>query len=95
MSKRHTLCLALLLPLLAPAQQPPPVVYNAPTLAVILTNKPERFTEVVWLRMLENPVNRSLYPLQVTQAMLDTLDATQLDRRFQYVMVKKLPLVGR
>lgn len=91
MSKRHTLCLALLLPLLAPAQQPTPVVYNAPTLAVILANKPERFTEAEWLRMLENPVNRSLYPLQVTQAMLDTLDATELDRRFQYQMVKELP----
>ncbi len=89
MSKRHTLCLALLLPLLTQAQQPPPVVHNAPTLAVILTNKPERFTKVEWLRMLENPVNRSLYPLQVTQAMLDTLDATQLDRRFQYVMVER------
>ncbi|HPF91421.1 MAG TPA: hypothetical protein PLL57_12240 [Flavobacteriales bacterium] len=70
----------------------PPTTNNAPlnptTLAVILANKPERFTEVEWLRMLERPVNRSLYPLQVTQAMLDTLDATQLDRRFQYQMVK-------
>ena len=91
MSKRHTLGLALLLPLLAPAQQPTPAVYNAPTLAVILANKPDRFTEAEWLRMLENPVNRSLYPLQVNQAMLDTLDATELDRRFQYQMVKELP----
>ena len=95
MSKRHTLCLALLLPLFAQAQQPAPVVYNAPTQAVILANKPERFTKAEWLRMLENPVNRSLYPLQVTQAMLDTLDATQLDRRFQYVMVGEMPVVGR
>jgi len=87
MSKRHILGLALLLPLLTPAQQPPPVIYNAPTLAVINANRPERFTEAEWLRMLENPVNRSLYPLFVTQAMLDTLDATQLDLRFQYQMV--------
>lgn len=87
MSKRHILGLVLLLPLLAPAQQPTPVVYNAPTLAVILANKPERFTREEWLRMLEKPVNRSLYPMQVTQAMLDTLDDTQLDLRFQYQMV--------
>lgn len=40
-----------------------------------------------WLRMMEKPVSRSLYPLRVTQAMLDTLDATQLDMRFQYQMV--------
>lgn len=68
----------------------PPTTNNAPlnptTLAVILANKPERFTEVEWLRMLENPAARSVYPLKVTQAMLDTLDATQLDRRFQYQM---------
>jgi hypothetical protein len=87
MSKRHTLCLALLLPLLAPAQQPTPVVYNASTLAVILANKPDRFTQAEWLRMMQEPMNRSLYPLRVTQAMLDTLDARQLDARFQYVMV--------
>jgi hypothetical protein len=86
MSKRHTLCLALLLPLLAQAQQPPPVVHNAPTLAVILANKPDRFTKAEWLRMMEKPVNRSLYPLQVTQAMLDTLDILTLDPRYQYLM---------
>ena len=70
----------------------PPTTNNAPlnptTLAVILANKPERFTEVEWLRMLERPVARSVYPLKVTQAMLDTLDATELDRRFTYMMGK-------
>jgi hypothetical protein len=32
--------------------------------------------------------------LQVTQAMLDTVDAKALDLRFQYVMVKQLPAVA-
>ncbi|MCB0767979.1 MAG: hypothetical protein KDB95_12290 [Flavobacteriales bacterium] len=66
----------------------PPTTNNQPlnptTLAVVLANKPERFTQEEWLHMMEKPVHRSLYPLFVTQAMLDTLDATQLDRRFQY-----------
>ena len=46
--------------------------------------------EADWLRMMEKPVNRTLYPLRITQAMLDTLDATKLDLRYQYVMVKEI-----
>jgi len=60
---------------------------NPTTLAVVLANKPERFTQEEWLQMMEKPVSRSLHPLRVTQAMLDTLDARQLDLRFQYQMV--------
>ncbi|MDX9750686.1 MAG: hypothetical protein RBT71_06360 [Flavobacteriales bacterium] len=71
-----------------PVQEPRPI--NAATRAVLLANKPERFTEAQWLDMMEKPVNRSLYPLRVTQAMLvspygDTLDAQALDIRFRYV----------
>ncbi|MCC6542179.1 MAG: hypothetical protein IT225_08160 [Flavobacteriales bacterium] len=54
---------------------------------MVLANKPERFTQEEWLQMMEKPVSRSLHPLRVTQAMLDTLDARQLDLRFQYQMV--------
>ena len=74
----------------APTIQPPTTnnqPLNPTTLAVVLANKPERFTQEEWLRMLEKPVNRSLYPLFLTQAMLDTLDAKKLDLRFQYQMV--------
>jgi len=64
---------------------------NATTYTVLLANRPAQFTEVEWLRMMEQPVNRSLYPLHITQAMLDTLDGGQLDMRFQYVMVREGP----
>ena len=73
-----------------PVQKPKPI--NATTRAVLLANKPERFTEAQWLDMMEKPVNRSLYPLRVTQAMLDTLDATQLDIRYRYQMAPNEPM---
>lgn len=66
--------------------------FNAPTLAVLLANRPPHIEEAQWLKMMEEPVNRGLYPIRVTQALLDTVDATQLDLRFQYVMVKEMPL---
>jgi len=59
---------------------------NAATLAVLLANRPAQFTETEWLRMMEQPLNRSLYPLRVTKEMLDTLDARALDLRFRYEM---------
>jgi hypothetical protein len=66
-----------------PAQVPE---LNASTRAVLLANRPQHFTEAEWLRMMEKPVNRSLYPLRVTKEMLDTLDAKALDLRFRYEM---------
>lgn len=56
-------------------------------MAVLLANRPAHIEQAKWLAMMTQPVNRSLYPLRITQAMLDTLDATQLDERFQYIMV--------
>jgi len=42
-----------------------------------------------WRRGLgANPVNATLYPLRITQAMLDTLDAEKLDLRYRYVLVR-------
>ena len=61
---------------------------NATTKAVLLANCPVRFTEEEWLRMMELPVNRTLYPLRITQAMLDTLDAKALDLRFRYEIIR-------
>ncbi len=91
MSKHLLFTLLLALPCAALAQTPPQhpatsAPFNAPTLAVLLANKPERFTEAQWLAMMQDPVNRSLHPLRVTQAMLDTLDGRLLDRRFNYIM---------
>ena len=37
--------------------------------------------------MMETPVHRSLYPLRVTQAVLDTLDTRALDVQFRYTLV--------
>lgn len=92
MSIRSSIFLVLMVPVFAWAQGPAtstaPVPLNAPTLAVLLANRPLDVDEAQWLKLMEEPVNWSLYPLLVTQAMLDTLDARQLDMRFQYVMVE-------
>ena len=61
--------------------------WNLTTRTVLLTNRPPQFTEAEWLQMMERSVNRSLYPLRINQAMLDTLDAKALDPRFQYEMI--------
>jgi hypothetical protein len=66
----------------------PPQPFNPPTLAVLLANRPAHIESAEWLRMMEDPVNRSLFPLRITQATLDTLDGTQLDRRFQYILMR-------
>jgi len=95
MSTRTILFFLLLVPVfaLAQVQTPPPAPFNAPTMAVLLANRPAHdlsrlggIEQTKWLEMMEQPVNRSLYPLRVTQAMLDTLDGTLLDRRFNYIM---------
>ena len=61
---------------------------NATTRAVLLANRPKDMAAADWLRLMANPVNAVLYPLRVTQAMLDTLDARELDLRYRYVLVK-------
>ncbi len=81
----------------SPAQAGGPGVRaNATTLAVLLANLPkdpanpgQAMPEADWLRLMEKPENATLYPLRVTQAMLDTLDATKLDLRYHYVLVKQ------
>jgi hypothetical protein len=92
--RAFTFALALL-PLALLAQAPVPVqatgTPNATMRAVLLANRPEHFTEQQWLRMMEQPVNRSLYPLRITQAMLDTLDAAKLEMRYQYMLVPENP----
>ena len=55
-------------------------------MALLLANRPAHIAQAKWLEMMEKPVNRSLYPLRITQAMLDTLDGSALDRRFNYIM---------
>ncbi|MBS1936961.1 MAG: hypothetical protein JSS84_04025 [Bacteroidetes bacterium] len=62
---------------------------TAETRAVLLANCPKDLTGQQWLKLMANPENATLYPLRVTQAMLDTLDATKLDLRYHYVLVKQ------
>lgn len=96
MSIRTLLFALVLVPAVAVAQQAVPSTErvsattpnaeapNATTRAVLLANRPAQFTEADWLRMMELPANRSLYPLRVTREMLDSLDAQALDLRYQY-----------
>ncbi len=92
MSTRVILFLLALTPALALAQAPvtgSAKVLNASMRAVLLVNRPVKFTEAEWLKMMEKPVYRSLYPLRITQAMLDTLDVKELDIRYPYVIVRE------
>lgn len=60
---------------------------NATTLAVLRANCPKGMNEAEWLKLMEIPANRTLFPLRVTQGMLDTLDAKKLDLGYSYVLV--------
>ncbi|MBK9275197.1 MAG: hypothetical protein IPM49_11760 [Flavobacteriales bacterium] len=94
MRKRSTFLAVAVLPIMAlaqgpgskPVQEPKPI--NAPTLAVLLANRPAHIEQTQWLEMMEQPANRSLYPMRITPATLDTLDGRLLDRRFQYILVR-------
>ena len=89
--KRYLLCFVAVLPLLVLAQAPSaPASFNAPTLAVLEVNRPAHIEKAAWLAMMQDPVHRSLYPLRVTQAMLDTLDGRLLDNRFRYELVREV-----
>ena len=62
---------------------------NALTMQVIMAQKHTGISDEQWRKMMLEPVNASLYPIRITQAMLDTLDATQLDMRYRYERVKE------
>ena len=102
MKYRKLISLLALLPVLAlaqvPATSPSPrekgpggEAPNAETRAVLLANCPKGMPKADWLKLMANPENATLYPLRITQAMLDTLDATQLDLRYQYLLIQNEP----
>lgn len=62
---------------------------NATTLAVLLANRPKGMPEAEWLQLMAKPENATLFPLRVTQAMLDTLDGREMDLRYRYVLVEQ------
>ncbi len=67
-----------------PQDQPPANEY---TLRLLVAQRPAEVTSEQWRLIVGNPANATLFPIRLTQAMLDTIDARQLDRRYQYVMV--------
>ena len=96
MNLRLILFALVLFPLAAVGQKPTSQVdgnpvrapeLNTTTRAVLLANRPPQFSDAEWLKMMEKSVNRSFYPLRLSPAMLDTLDARQLDIRYRYEMV--------
>lgn len=66
----------------------PGVRANATTLAVLRANCPKGMAMADWLKLMANPVNAVIYPLHITQEMLDTLDGRKMDLRYRYVLVK-------
>ncbi len=93
MSTRIVLFLALLLPVFASGQSPATAwpAPNALTMQVLMAQRPAHIPEVQWQAMVLQPTHAGLYPIRITQALLDTIDATQLDRRYQCIMVRDEP----
>ena len=88
MSTRLILGCCLLLAFNARAQQP-----NGPTPmteALLLAQRPQGVTEEQWRELIRKPATAALYPIRLTQAMVDTLDTRQLDIRYQYVLVPEV-----
>jgi len=80
----------LLLALGAPAQQPTvPKPITPLTETLLLAQRPTGITVEQWMELIRKPTTAALYPIRLTQAMLDTLDVKQLDIRYQYIMVSK------
>jgi len=59
------------------------------TLQLLMAQRPPTISVHDWQKVIANPASATLYPIQLSQAMLDTLDATALDIRWQYVMVEE------
>ena len=90
MSKRVLFLLFLAVPVFARAQEPATApawpAPNALTMQLLLQQRPADIPAEQWQRMVLSPVHASLYPIRISQAMLDTIDARQLDLRYQYLM---------
>ena len=65
------------------------------TEALLIAQRPVRIPAEQWQRIVRNPANAAAYPIHLSQAMLDTLDTSQLDRRYFYVMMPDAPVLGK
>jgi len=89
MNARLLIISFLLLALGAPAQQPTvPKPITPLTEALLLAQRPTGISVEQWRELIRKPTTASLYPIRLSQAMLDTLDVKQLDIRYQYVFVR-------
>lgn len=64
-----------------------PAAHNPTILALLKSQCPAKISEEQLVNMMHEPMNRALYPIRITQAMLDTIDVQQLDRWYHYLKV--------
>ena len=86
---RYLIILAALLYASALIAQSPKEPLKPLTLQLLMQQKPSTISVEDWQKVIANPTSASLYPIRLKQTMLDTLDATALDLRWQYVMVEE------
>jgi len=87
MTRILILCFALVSAGFMRAQHPVPAPPTPLTEALLMAQRPSRFSEDQWLRIIRNPGNAGVYPIHITRSMLDTLDSSQLDRRYFYKLM--------
>ena len=63
-------------------------VPNALTMQVVMAQKHTGISDAQWRKIVLEPINATWYPIRLTQVMLDTLDATKLDARYRYELVR-------
>ncbi len=56
-----------------------------------MAQRPSHFSEDQWRRIIRNPGNAGVYPIRLTPSMLDTLDASKLDKRYFYKLMPGSP----
>ena len=87
MTRTLILCFALVSAGVIRAQHPVPAPPTPQTEALLMAQRPSQFSEDQWRRIIRNPGNAGVYPIRLTPSMLDTLDASKLDKRYFYKMM--------
>ncbi|MBP6310733.1 MAG: hypothetical protein KA408_00575 [Flavobacteriales bacterium] len=86
---RYLIILAALLLASSVAAQSPKEPLKPLTVQLLMQQRPATLSVEDWQKVIANPASASLYPIRITQTMLDTVDASALDIRWQYVMVEE------
>jgi hypothetical protein len=93
MTRTLILCFALVSAGVMRAQYPVPAPPTPLTEALLMAQRPSHFSEDQWRRIIRNPGNAGVYPIRITRSMLDTLDASELDKRYVYKLMPE-PIVN-